>query len=52
MCIYYLLFVQLLKRQFPDISIVTGIIDKTDVVNQGNYLAAGMGYQPERYYGY
>lgn len=36
-------------RQFPRVHIIAGIIDPTDLAKQ-NYLVAGMGYQPERYY--
>ena len=36
-------------RQFPRVHIIAGIIDTTNLAKQ-NYLVAGMGYQPERYY--
>ena len=41
----------MVMRKFPELTVVTGAIDKTDLREQG-YLAAGMGFQPERYFGW
>jgi len=39
----------MLCKHFPEVTVITGIVDKTDLEDQ-DYLNAGLGYQPERYY--